>query len=142
MVAWWPGHIEPAQVSDHVSAFWDVLPTFTDLAGVPSPSGLDGISFLPTLLGNEQKKHEYLYWEFHELGGRIALRMGNWKAVRYNVNTKNPQPTELYDLSNDIGETKNLAAENPEIVKEMEDLMKSARIPSSVFTFASETIIQ
>jgi arylsulfatase A len=142
MVAWWPGHIEPAQVTDHVSAFWDVLPTFTDLAGVPSPSGLDGISFLPTLLGNEQKKHEYLYWEFHELGGRIALRMGNWKAVRYNVNTKNPQPTELYDLSNDIGETKNLAAENPEIVKEMEDLMKSARIPSSVFTFASETIIQ
>jgi arylsulfatase A len=143
MVAWWPGQIQPGSVSDHISSFWDVLPTFTELAGIDTPSGLDGISFLPSLLGKEgQKQHEHLYWEFHEMGGRIALRMGNWKAVKYNVNTANPRPTELYDLSKDIGENIDLATEYPEIVIRMEDIMKSSRIPSSVFTFASETIIQ
>ena len=86
MIVSWPGKIKQNTHTDHVSAFWDVFPTVSEIAGVDVPNNLDGISFLPTLLGNEkQLNHEYLYWEFHEKGGRQAVRRGNWKAVRYNV---------------------------------------------------------
>jgi arylsulfatase A-like enzyme len=91
-------------------------------------------------LGGKQPQHEYLYWEFYEMGGRIALRMGNWKAVQYNI-TAVPKPlTELYDLSTDQGETKNLASIHPDIVKKMEALMKSSHTPSEVFTFSAKAI--
>jgi len=142
MIASWPGKIKPGTVSDHVSAFWDVFPTFAELAQVECPDNLDGISFLPALLGQEQKKHEYLYWEFHEMGGRLAVRMGDWKAVKYRVNTDNPKPIELYNLANDPSETTDLAKDRPDIVQTMEELMQKSRTPSSVFTFSSETIIK
>ncbi|GAL80358.1 arylsulfatase [Algibacter lectus] len=133
----WPGKIKPGSKSDLISAFWDVLPTFSEVADVPVPSNLDGISFLPTLLDNasEQKQHDYLYWEFHERGGRQAIRKGKWKAVKYKV-LKNPNaPIELYDLSVDEGEQNNVASEHPEVVKDMERILKEARTPSDVFTF-------
>jgi len=86
MMAYWPGTIAPATTSDHISAFWDMVPTLTELAGVPSPDSIDGVSMVPTLFGqNGQAEHKYLYWEFHERGGRVAVRMGKWKGVRYNV---------------------------------------------------------
>ncbi len=81
----WPGRIKEGSVSDHISAFWDIMPTLAEIAGLPVPEGIDGISFLPELLGKKQMKHEYLYWEFHEQGGKIAVRMGDWKAVKLNV---------------------------------------------------------
>lgn len=101
----WPGVVEERTRSDHVSAFWDIMPTFCDIIGVDVPENTDGISFLPTMLGNDeaQQKHDYLYWEFHEKGGRQAVRMGPWKAVKYNV-FKGNKPIELYDLRIDIGE--------------------------------------
>ena len=92
---------------------------------------------MPTLLGEEvkQKEHKYLYWEFHELGGRQAVRMGDWKGVKYNV-LRNPEAKiELYNLANDIGEEHNIAEDHPEIVAEMEKILKEARTPSEVFTF-------
>ncbi|MBJ6367013.1 arylsulfatase [Snuella sedimenti] len=143
MMVKWPNKIEAGSKSDHISAFWDVFPTFSDIAGVNTPDNLDGISFLPTLKGDtkNQKQHEYLYWEFHEKGGRQAVRKGNWKAVKYNV-LKNPDATvELYDLSNDIGETNNVADAHPEIVEHMEAILQEARTPSDVFTFSQETFL-
>lgn len=135
-IASWPGKISAGTSSDHVSAFWDVFPTVADLTGIDKPENLDGISFLPTLLGQEgQEQHEYLYWEFHERGGRIAARKGKWKGVKYKVLEEPDAPMELYDLSLDIGETNNVAAEHPEVVQEFLEIFRTARTPSEVFTF-------
>lgn len=131
-IAHWPGKIKASSITSHISAFWDFLPTCCDLVGISTPEDIDGISFLPTLLGrnSEQKKHEFLYWEFHEQGKRQAVRMGSWKGVRQNV-AKNPDgPIELYNLKSDIGEQHNIAGWHPEIVKKIEGYMKSARTPS------------
>ncbi|HSH18980.1 MAG TPA: arylsulfatase [Draconibacterium sp.] len=136
MIAWWPGKIEAGSINDHISAFWDVMPTVAELAGIEAPENIDGISFLPTLLGQEdQAQHDYLYWEFHEKGGRQALRKENWKLVRYNVFDPDKATTELYDLSIDVGEENNVAAENSEIVSKLVKLMNSARIDSEDFPF-------
>ena len=134
----WPGHIKAGSVSDHISAFWDIMPTLAEIAGLRPPAGLDGISFLPALLGKHQRQHDYLYWEFHEAGGKIAIRMDNWKALRLNIDSANQGPLELYDLSEDRDESENLAASHPEIVNKMEELMKQAHTPSPVFPFAGE----
>ena len=84
MIVRWPGTIKPGQVSDFPWAFWDFLPTAAEIAGVKDkiPAGIDGQSVLPTLLGKQQKPHEFFYWEFHEKGSKQAVRMGDWKAVR------------------------------------------------------------
>ena len=139
-IARWPETIKPGQTNDHISAFWDVLPTCTDLAGIKTLEGIDGISFLPTLLQRgDQKQHSYLYWEFHEQGGKQAVRMGHWKAVRLNVSQKNNTPVELYDLENDPGEQKDVAAEHPDIVEKMITIMKEARTSNGAFKlFPSE----
>ena len=134
----WPGKVKPGSVSDHVSAFWDVLPTLAEISGSVIPDGVDGISFLPELTGKKQKKHEYLYWEFHEQGGKMAVRMGDWKAVKLNVDKTPGGTVELYDLSADIGETNDLSASNPELVEKLEKLMDDAHTPSDNFPFADE----
>ena len=136
MIAWWPGKIKAGTTSNHISAFWDVMPTLAEIIGVSAPENIDGISFLPTLLGQEgqQKQHDYLYWEFHERKGRQAVRKGDWKAVRYNAKIGD-RPTELYNLAEDIGEENNLAGQHPELVKEMEEIMKNARTESEIFKF-------
>ena len=143
MLVKWPGKIKAGSKTEQVSTFWDVFPTFASIVGGELPENLDGISFLPTLLGNkkEQQDHEYLYWEFHEKGGRQAVRMGDWKGVKYNV-IKNPNaPIELYDLTTDIGESNNVANEHPEIVKKIEDILKEARTPSGVYKFNQGTYL-
>ena len=96
------------------------------------PAGIDGVSYLPTLLGKprEQGKHPYLYWEFHEQGKKQAVRLGSWKGVRLNV-AKNPKgPIELYDLATDPGEERNVAAEHPEMVAKIAEIMGTARTQS------------
>lgn len=137
MIASWPGTIQSGSTSEHISAFWDVMPTVAELAGANTPDGIDGISFLPTLLGQPQEHHEYLYWEFHERGGRMALRKGDWKVVQYDVKKDPDGPVELYDLSDDIGEKNDLSSQHPELVKELTTLMKNARTENEVFTFLS-----
>ncbi len=129
MIVRWKGKIKAGSTSDHVSAFWDVLPTFCDIVGAKTPVGIDGISFLPTLLGKptQQRKHPYLYWEFYEMGGRQGLRHQNWKGIRLNVRSGLDQSTfELYNLSTDLSETKNVAAQHPDIVKKLEAMMQEA----------------
>ncbi|MBN2665864.1 MAG: arylsulfatase [Bacteroidales bacterium] len=138
MIVRWPYRVKPGSVSDHISAFWDVMPTLAEIAGIDVPAGTDGISFLPELLGKKQKKHEYLYWEFHEQGGKIAVRMGDWKAVKLKAD-KGPDSTiELYDLSADEGETTDLATSNPDLVKKLEQVMNDAHVPSEIFPFPFE----
>ena len=143
MIAKWSGKIKAGSTTDHISAFWDVFPTFSDVAGVEIPKNIDGISFLPELLGNykNQVEHAYLYWEFHEKGGRQAIRMGDWKAVKYNVLETPNKPMILYNLFNDIGEKNNVANKFPEVVKQIESLFQEARTPSDVFTFNQETFL-
>jgi len=143
LVVRWPGMIQAGSKSDLISAFWDVMPTIADLTGAKTPPAIDGISFLPALLGQEgQKKHEFLYWEFHELGGRQALRKDNWKLVRYQVTDGQKTTTELYDLNNDLAEKINVAEQHPEIVKELLDLMIHARTPSKVFPFQIQETVK
>ncbi|MCK5371399.1 MAG: sulfatase-like hydrolase/transferase, partial [Cyclobacteriaceae bacterium] len=138
MIARWPGKINAGGKSDHISAFWDFLPTACDIAEITSPENIDGISFLPAMIGGEQAEHDYLYWEFMERNGRQGIRKGNWKAVKYDMSDNPEAPIQLYDLSVDIGEENNIASEHPEIVSEMEDLMKTSRIPSDDFKFNFE----
>jgi arylsulfatase A-like enzyme len=132
LIARWPGKIEAGSGTDHVSAFWDFLPTCCDLVGLAPPEGIDGLSMLPTLLGQpgKQRQHRFLYWEFHEQGKKQAVRMGDWKGVRLNV-AKNPEgPIELYHLDADPGETTDLATDHPDIVARIADIMRTARTPS------------
>ncbi len=136
MIVWWPGKVQASTQTSHVSAFWDILPTIADIVGASSPENIDGISFLPSLMGKEnQKEHDYLYWEFHEKNGRLAIRQGDWKLIRYDVFTPEKTTTELYNLPNDPGEEKNIAKENPEITTKLLTLLESARTPSEDFKF-------
>lgn len=132
-IARWPGRIETGAVSDHISASWDVLPTLTEIVDLPVPDGIDGLSLVPTLLKNkEQEKHEYLYWEFPSYGGQQVVRIGDWKGVRQRMQKGNLE-IELYNLSEDIGESNNVADEHPDIVKRIREIMNSHRIPSKNF---------
>ena len=138
-VACWPGRIAPGTVTDQVSASTDWLPTLMELVGEETPAGLDGISLVPTLLGQgEQAEHDFLYWEFpaRHYGGQQAVRWGEWKGVRQQLQADPPQRgLELYHLAADIGETTDVAADHPEVVASMFDMLRSARVPSRLFPF-------
>lgn len=136
LIARWTGKIEPGSSSDLISAHWDMFPTFCELAGIESPANIDGISMVPTLTGKQQeKKHPYLYWEFYERGGKRAVRFGKWKAVQLNLHKNLNSKIELYNLSNDIGENKNIANDHPDVVAKAKDFMKDAHQPSEFWTF-------
>lgn len=131
-IAHWPGKVAAGSQSDHISAFWDVLPTFCDIADVDPPAGIDGISFLPTLLGQDeaQQQHDYLYWEFYEAGGKQAVLQGDWKLVKLNLRDDTQAVvTELYNIKDDLAETNNIASEHPDKVAELEALLEQAHTP-------------
>ena len=139
MLVRWNKKVKPGSVSEYLGAFWDILPTVADLAGVPEserPKQLDGLSFLPTLLGNTtaQKQHPHLYWEFYEQNGKIAVRFGKWKGIRLNAIQKPDGPIEVYDLESDLGETMNIADKHPEIVAKFKEIFREAHTPSLIFT--------
>jgi arylsulfatase A-like enzyme len=122
MIAWQPGKVKAGTTSDHISAFWDVMPTVCELAGVKTPADSDGLSLLPTLYGNAtQKKHDHLYWQY---GNSQALRQGKWKVLQGGKGA-----ARLHDLDADIAERKNIAKDHPELMVKLEALMKKAKQP-------------
>ncbi len=126
-IARWPARIEAGRVSGHPWAFWDLLPTFAEIAQADVPEGLDGISILPELTGGRQRRHNSFYWEFHERGFHQAARLGEWKGVKLGLD----RPLELYNLTQDIGERNDVAAAHPQVAREIEAALKSSRTPSA-----------
>ena len=139
LIARWPGKIAEGNESAMISAHWDMLPTFCELAGVAVPQLVDGVSLVPELTGqsDKQPQHEYLYWEFYEQGGKRAARFGDWKAVQLNVNKDKNAPIELYFLPEDIGETNNVADDHPEVVARAIKIFADAHTPSEFWSFGS-----
>lgn len=131
-IARWPGKIKAGATSDHIGYFGDVMATVSELTKQPTPEGLDSISILPTLTGNQsqQEQHKYIYFEFYEQGGRQSVRFGRWKAIREPMFTGKVQ---LYDLSKDLGETNNIAEANPDIVKQASAFMDEAHVDDPVW---------
>lgn len=123
LIARWPGTVAAGEITNHVSAFYDFLPTACELAGVKPPDDIDGISYAPTLLGEpDQRAHEYLYFASEEGETSVGIRYGNWKLVRYP--SDDSSPWRLYDLADDLGEQHDLAGERRDVVREIVALLK------------------
>ncbi|MEY3437138.1 MAG: hypothetical protein RL335_1594 [Bacteroidota bacterium] len=120
----WPGKIKPGSVSKHISAQYDIMATLAELVNGKAPEN-DGISLLPELLGKSQKRHEYLYFEFPEKNGQVAIRMGRWKGVRSNVKNNPDAPWEIYDLENDIAETTDLSSKHADLIKRFMEIQQA-----------------
>ncbi len=134
----WPGKIKPGQVSDLLCCQTDVLPTLTELAGVKAPAGIDGHSILPELLGagatgRKQPQHEFLYWEF---GSQTAVRMGDWKAIQPGKK----RSWELYDLSKDISEKNDVAADHPELLAKIQKFAAASHEDARPGSYADRTL--
>ncbi len=133
MIVKWPGKVQANTVTDHISAQWDLMATFADITGNKANADSNGISFLPTLLGQQenQQQHQHLYWEFWEKGGRQAVRIGDWKGVRLKVRNNPEAPIELYNLALDPAEQQDIAKEHPEVIEKiklaMQDRVRSAK---------------
>ena len=141
-IAYWKGKINPG-VSNQLSSFWDLYPTFLEIAGIPVTKAIDGVSVLPSLIQKgKQTQHEYFYWEFHENNGRQAVRWKNWKGIKLNVGKDSNAPVELYDLNNDPGEQNNVAAKYPDMVKKIEQIMKKAHTSNKDWPLLANEINQ
>lgn len=132
-IARWPGKISAGKTTSLISAQFDLMATLSDVTGVKAWHN-DGISFLPTLLGKDkqQKKHEYLYFEFPEKGGQAAIRMGNWKGVKSNMKKDKNSQWEIYDLSTDEKETTDVSAQHPDLIEKFEKILKTEHQSSHI----------
>lgn len=137
-IAYWPGTIEAGAVSHIQAAGWDMMPTFVELLGRDATwreEAMDGISILPTFTGKgQQEEHEFLYWEFHEEGGRQAVRAGDWKLIRQNIKSGNPTH-ELYNIADDPHEDHDLTSTYPDKVAELQEIMDKEHTHSDTFNF-------
>lgn len=145
LIVYWKNKIIPGSKTNHISGFRDIMTTFAEVIGIKKPSHNKGISFLPTLLNQKQKKHEFLNWEFQLSGSfqelpdggfRQSVRLGDFKAVRYGINSK----TEVYNLKEDESETKDIANLHPKIVEKAEQIFLSER--SDTFGFPYGGVVQ
>lgn len=138
-IAKWEGVIKTGTSSEHIGAFWDMFATFSELANVKEAPATDGLSIVPSLTNkNVQQEHNYLYWEFHEQGGKQAVRQGKWKAILLQVDSLTGGKVELYDLSKDPREKNNLAIKFPERARALGLLIDQAHVPSALFPFKKE----
>ena len=140
MIATWPAKIKTGATNDHISAFYDVLPTLTEIAGVKTDYKSNGISFYNAFTNSEaQEKHEYLYWEFIGYNGQIAVRMDNWKMIWINIKEGN-KSVELYDLTTDIKEENNLMDQHPELLKKFFEIVKKEHKTPENDTFVMKEV--
>lgn len=132
-IARWKGKIPGGTTSDLISVQYDLLATLSDLTGIKTSQN-DGISFLPTLLGRKdlQKKHDYIYFEFPEKSGQVAIRMGKWKGVKSNIKKNRNAAWEIYDLNADEKESTDISAQHPELVQSFEQILKKEHQPSHI----------
>ncbi len=132
-IARWPGKISAGKISNHISIQYDLMATLSEITGVKVLIN-DGVSFLPTLLGNDkfQQKHDYLYFEFPEKSGQVAIRMGNWKGVKSNMKKNKNAQWEIYNLETDVNETTDIAANHPELAKQFEAILKKEHQSSHI----------
>lgn len=135
----WPSVIGSPREAGHISAFWDFLPTVCEITGASVPEGVNGISYLPTLRGDDsaQRKHDYIYYEFYERGGKQSILRGGWKLVRLNMDTPAKMTEELYHLDEDPSEQKNLLAEHPGKADELRDMLTAARTENANFRWGA-----
>ncbi len=127
MIAAWPGTIEPGITTDHISAFWDVMPTLADLSGVTLTTEVDGVSFLPVLLGHQPPQPSEMYWEYHgrQWGGAQASRIGPWKCVRLGGHDNPSALVQIYHLDSDPKESIDLSSDHPQVTHQLLSLMQS-----------------
>ena len=140
LIVCWPGRIPAARTTDQIAAAWDIFPTLAAATGAEAPANMDGVSLMPTLLGQSgQQQHEYLYWESSGLNsGEQAVRWGDWKGVRTGLRKNRKAPLKLFNLKTDVGETHDVAQEHPDIVAKILDIMKTAHTPSKAFPLPGE----
>ena len=134
LIVSWPNHIEPGSKSNHISAFYDLMPTLCDIAGTDAPEAIDGISFKSTLLNKKQKQHDFLYWEFPAYQGQQAVRMGKWKGIRKNI-FKGNMKIELYNLETDLEELNDVSSKYPEVVEKISEVMLEEHEPATIERF-------
>lgn len=140
MIAAWPGQIPEGTESDLTSVFYDMFPTLCEIAEIPFGEKVDGISFLPTLLGEgEQEKHEFVYWEFPSYGGQQAVRMGDWKGLRTGILDGNLE-IQLFNLAEDPQELNNVADQNSEIVRQIREIMEREHTVAEIERFRMPTL--
>jgi len=138
LIVSWPGNILPGTVNNHICSSWDFLPTFCDFANISTPEKTDGISFLNSLLGKENRQHNHLYWEFHEQGGKQAVRLNQWKGIKLQMANNPEAPIELYNIESDSAETINLANQFPDIVERINQIMINEHHLQQNFLFPFE----
>ncbi|MGV8877733.1 MAG: arylsulfatase [Sphingobacteriaceae bacterium] len=139
LIVSWSNNIKVNQTTNFVGAFWDFMPTFADILQTKPPTDTDGLSFLPALTQRgKQNQHLFLYWEFHEDGGKQAVRAGKWKAVKVDV-IKNPnQPLQLFDLQKDAGELHDISKKFPKIVHRLSKIMQEQHTENANFPFIGQ----
>lgn len=139
----WKGRIKQGAKTDAITSFWDLMPTICQLIDVKVPTGVDGISYLPTLLGNpaSQTRRDYLYWELADNNGQQAVRLGHWKGIRMNIREGNMK-IKLFDLDNDIREEKDISGDHPDIVQRIGDIMKHEHHRADVNVFRLKALDQ
>ena len=130
----WPNRIDAESDSDYVSGFEDWTPTILDLVGaeLTQTESVDGISFAPTLLGQDQPDRPFLYREFSGYGGQQSIRVGDWKAIRTNMNQGNTK-VELYDLANDLAEQHDVAESHADVTERLTTMMMREHRPSKLY---------
>ncbi len=135
MIVRWPGKVTAGSTSDRVVGFEDILPTLAEIAGAGDdvPNDVDGISFAATLRGRTQPARDFLYREFPSYGGQVSVRMGKWKAIRQKLQRKPDAPIELYDLAADVGESKDVAGDHPDIVAKARRIIARQHVRSDLF---------